>query len=147
MIGIHFHIGSQIVKFEPFEQLCTRANDLNSYIESKGHTLTSINVGGGFGINYDAPNQSSVPDFKRYFEIFSSAIKLKEHQTLHFELGRSVVGQCGSLITKVLYTKTGRVKNFAVVDAGMTELLRPALYQAVHNIDALTSIKGQKSMM
>ncbi|MCR9133753.1 MAG: diaminopimelate decarboxylase [bacterium] len=144
LIGIHFHIGSQIVKFEPFEQLCTRANDLNSYIESKGHTLTSINVGGGFGINYDAPNQSSVPDFRRYFEIFSSAIKLKEHQTLHFELGRSVVGQCGSLITKVLYTKTGRVKNFAVVDAGMTELLRPALYQAVHNIDALTSTKGQK---
>ena len=145
LIGIHFHIGSQIVKFEPFEQLCQRANDLNAYIESKGHTLTSINVGGGFGINYDAPNQSSVPDFKRFFEIFSDSIQLKDHQTLHFELGRSVVGQCGSLITKVLYTKTGKIKNFAIVDAGMTELLRPALYQAMHNIDALTSTKENKT--
>lgn len=139
LIGIHFHIGSQIVKFDPFEQLCRRANELNSYIEGKGFPLKVINVGGGFGINYEYPGEDSIPDFKRFFETFEKNIELKEHQELHFELGRSVVGQCGSLITRVLYTKNGRLKNFAIVDAGMTELLRPALYQAIHTIDVLTS--------
>lgn len=145
LIGIHFHIGSQIVKFEPFEQLCTRANQLNEYIESKGFNLHVINVGGGFGINYDRPNKNSIPDFKTFFETFSKHIILQDHQTLHFELGRSVVGQSGSLITRVLYTKSGRSKNFAIVDAGMTELLRPALYQAIHNIDVLTSENAPKT--
>lgn len=139
LVGIHFHIGSQIVKFEPFEQLCNKANQLNEYIESKGFNLEVINVGGGFGINYDKPNQDSIPDFEHFFETFSKHITLKAHQTLHFELGRSIVGQCGSLISRVLFTKTGRIKNFAIIDAGMTELLRPALYQAIHNIDSLTS--------
>ncbi len=144
LIGIHFHIGSQIVKFEPFEQLCNKANELNDYIESKGFNLEIINVGGGFGINYDHPNNDSIPDFKHFFDTFSKNIKLKDHQTLHFELGRSIVGQCGSLISRVLYTKSGRIKNFAIIDAGMTELLRPALYQAIHNIDSLTSKRTGK---
>ncbi len=144
LIGIHFHIGSQIIKFEPFEQLCKKANQLNEYIENKGFKLEVINVGGGFGINYEKPNQDSVPDFEHFFETFSRHINLKKHQTLHFELGRSIVGQCGSLISRVLYTKTGRVKNFAIIDAGMTELLRPALYQAIHNIDSLTSKETSK---
>lgn len=139
LTGIHFHIGSQIEKFTPFEQLCAKANELNDYIESKGFTLTVINVGGGFGINYSNPNEKAVPDFKGFFELFDAHIKLKAHQHLHFELGRSVVGQSGSLITKVLYTKEGRTKNFAIVDAGMTELIRPALYQALHEVDVLTS--------
>jgi diaminopimelate decarboxylase len=139
LIGIHFHIGSQITKFEPFEQLCRKANDFNEYIESKGFKLDIINVGGGFGINYEHPNNDAIPDFEHFFETFSKHIILKDHQTLHFELGRSIVGQCGSLISRVLYTKSGRIKNFAIIDAGMTELLRPALYQAIHNIDSLTS--------
>ena len=143
LIGIHFHIGSQIVDFNPFEQLCKRANELNNYIHTKGFRLKLINVGGGFGINYERPDKDSIPDFKQFFDTFSNHIQLKEHQTLHFELGRSIVGQCGSLISKVLYTKTGRVKNFAIIDAGMTELLRPALYQAIHDIDVLTA-KGSK---
>ena len=137
LMGIHFHIGSQILKFEPFEQLCRRANELNGHIESKGFKLDVINVGGGFGINYEQPNDDSIPNFEMFFDTFAKNIELKKHQKLHFELGRSIVGQCGSLISRVLYTKTGRVKNFAIVDAGMTELLRPALYQASHNIDAL----------
>ncbi len=145
LIGIHFHIGSQIIKFEPFEKLCRRANELNTYIESKGFSLRVINVGGGFGINYDRPNNDSVPNFQKFFETFSENILLKEHQTLHFELGRSIVGQCGSLVSRVLYTKTGRVKNFAIIDAGMTELMRPALYQAIHNIDVLTSTKNEET--
>ena len=145
LIGIHFHIGSQIEKFTPFEELCNKANALNNYIEDKGFKLTVINVGGGFGINYDHPNDNSVPDFERFFGLFEDNIELKEHQHLHFELGRSIVGQCGSLITHVLYTKEGKAKNFAIVDAGMTELIRPALYQAKHRIDVLTSQKPEKS--
>ncbi len=145
LIGIHFHIGSQIEKFNPFKELCSKANALNNYIEDKGFNLTVINVGGGFGINYDHPNDHSVPDFERFFGLFEENIKLKEHQSLHFELGRSVVGQCGSLITRVLYTKEGQAKNFAIVDAGMTELIRPALYQAKHRIDVLTSDKAEKN--
>ncbi|MEQ8525120.1 diaminopimelate decarboxylase [Gracilimonas sp.] len=145
LIGIHFHIGSQIEKFTPFEELCSKANALNNYIEDKGFKLTVINVGGGFGINYDHPNNNAVPDFERFFGLFEENIKLKDHQSLHFELGRSIVGQSGSLITRVLYTKEGKAKNFAIVDAGMTELIRPALYQAKHRIDVLTSEKPEKN--
>jgi diaminopimelate decarboxylase len=144
LIGIHFHIGSQIEKFTPFEELCSKANALNDHIEGKGFKLSVINVGGGFGINYAHPNDNSVPDFERFFGLFERGIKLKDHQQLHFELGRSVVGQCGSLISKVLYTKYGQTKNFAIVDAGMTELIRPALYQAAHRIDVLTSSRSEK---
>lgn len=143
LIGIHFHIGSQIEKFTPFEELCEKANALNNHIEEKGFKLTVINVGGGFGINYEHPNDNSVPDFERFFGLFEKHLELKAHQELHFELGRSVVGQCGSLITKVLFTKYGQTKNFAIVDAGMTELIRPALYQANHRIDVLTSSQNK----
>lgn len=143
LIGIHFHIGSQIENFTPFEELCTKANALNTYIEEKGFSLSVINVGGGFGINYEHPNDQSVPDFKRFFELFEDNIQLRDHQELHFELGRSVIGQAGSLITRVLYTKKGLSKNFAVVDAGMTELIRPALYEAKHRVDVLTSVKDK----
>ncbi|MCH2449804.1 MAG: diaminopimelate decarboxylase [Gracilimonas sp.] len=145
LIGIHFHIGSQIEKFTPFEELCTKANALNDHIEEKGFELSVINVGGGFGINYAHPNDNSVPDFERFFGLFEQNIKLKDHQQLHFELGRSVVGQCGSLITKVLFTKYGQTKSFAIVDAGMTELIRPALYQAAHRIDVLTSSGAEET--
>lgn len=145
LIGIHFHIGSQIENFTPFEELCERANRLNEHIENRGFELSVINVGGGFGINYTHPNDNAIPDFERFFGLFEERIKLKEHQQLHFELGRSVVGQCGSLITRVLYTKYGETKNFAIVDAGMTELIRPALYQAAHRIDVLTSSKREKN--
>lgn len=145
LIGIHFHIGSQIENFTPFEELCARANMLNDHVEKRGFELSVINVGGGFGINYAHPNDNAIPDFERFFGLFEDRIKLKDHQQLHFELGRSVVGQCGSLITRVLYTKYGETKNFAIVDAGMTELIRPALYQAAHRIDVLTSTKREKT--
>lgn len=139
MIGIHFHIGSQIEELKPFRELCERANQLNDRFEEQGFKLEIINVGGGFGIDYTNPDSNAIPDFKRYFNLFEEHINLKPHQSLHFELGRSIVGQCGSLVTQVLFTKTGLEKTFAVVDAGMTELIRPALYQATHNIDVLTS--------
>lgn len=139
LIGIHFHIGSQIENLGPFKELCNRANELNSHIEEQGFKLEVINVGGGFGINYHHPNENAVPDFKSFFKLFEKNLQVKEHQEVHFELGRSIVGQSGSLITKVLYTKQGREKSFAIVDAGMTELIRPALYQASHRVDVLTS--------
>lgn len=139
LIGIHFHIGSQIEQLEPFKKLCLRANQLNNIFEDNGFKLSIINVGGGFGINYSNPDTSSIPDFKNYFETFEQHIQLKPHQELHFELGRAIIGQSGSLITKVLFTKTGIQKNFAIVDAGMTELIRPALYQAKHEIQLLNN--------
>lgn len=138
-IGLHFHIGSQILEMEDFEALCARINELQNRLEQEGIRVENINVGGGLGIDYQAPDANPIPDFKAYFETYEKNLKLREGQHLHFELGRAVVGQCGSLITRVLYVKQATVKQFAIVDAGMTDLLRPALYQAYHQIDNLTS--------
>lgn len=138
LVGLHFHIGSQITDNAPFALLCERINALQAEFESKGVTFKSINVGGGLGIDYENPDANPVPDFKGYFDTFAANLKLRPGQELHFELGRSVVAQCGSLITKVLYVKNGTSKRFAIVDAGMTDLIRPALYQAYHKIENLT---------
>lgn len=138
-IGLHFHIGSQILEMEDFEALCVRINELQDRLEQEGIRVENINVGGGLGIDYQSPDAHPIPDFKAYFETYEKNLKLREGQHLHFELGRAVVGQCGSLITRVLYVKQATVKQFAIVDAGMTDLLRPALYQAYHQIDNLTS--------
>lgn len=137
--GIHFHIGSQILTEEPFEKLCDTINTLQDELEAKGITLNLINVGGGLGINYEEPEKYPIPDFASYFGIFRNRIKLRKCQHLHFELGRSVVAACGQLITKVLYVKKGTTKNFVIVDAGMTDLIRPALYGAYHKIINLSS--------
>ena len=139
LLGLHFNIGSQITEIHPFERLCQRVNELQDKFESQGIKFSSINVGGGLGIDYDNPDENPIPDFKAYFETFEQHLKLRPGQQLHFELGRSIVGQCGSLITKVLYVKEGVAKKFAMVDAGFTELIRPALYQAHHKIENLTS--------
>lgn len=138
-IGLHFHIGSQILDMGDFEALCNRINELQDRLEKQHITVKNINVGGGLGIDYQHPNRVPVPDFKAYFETYARHLRLREGQKLHFELGRAVVGQCGSLITKVLYVKQGTAKKFAIVDAGMTDLIRPALYQAYHKIENLTS--------
>jgi len=143
--GIHFHIGSQIVDLKPFEQLCEKVNELQLIFEEKGYPLEHINMGGGYGINYEEPDSHSIPDFKSFFELFDKNLKTRPGQQVHFELGRSIVGQCGSLISRVLYTKEGYATTFAVIDAGMTELIRPALYQASHRVDVLTSKKASKT--
>ena len=137
--GLHFHIGSQITINEPFKRLCAKINELQHHYEAQGIKFASINVGGGLGIDYDNPDANPIPDFKSYFETFDKHLELREGQQLHFELGRSIVGQCGSLITKVLYVKEGLKKKFAIVDAGFTELIRPALYEAHHLIENITS--------
>lgn len=138
-IGLHFHIGSQILDMGDFEALCNRINDLQDRLELRHIKVDNINVGGGLGIDYQNPDRLPVPDFKAYFETYARHLHLRDGQKLHFELGRSVVGQCGSLITRVLYVKHGTAKTFAIVDAGMTDLIRPALYQAYHKIENLSS--------
>lgn len=142
--GLHFHIGSQITDNEPFVLLCETINNLVEEMEALGHTFSTINVGGGLGIDYADPDRHPIPDFETYFNTFRNHLKLREGQELHFELGRSVVAQCGSLITRVLYVKEGIIKRFAIVDAGMTELIRPALYSAHHKIENLSSPNGER---
>lgn len=138
-IGLHFHIGSQILDMTDFVALCNRVNELQDKLEARCIQIEHINVGGGLGIDYDHPNRQSVPDFQKYFHVYATHLKLRSYQTLHFELGRAIVGQCGSLISKVLYVKQGANKQFAILDAGMTDLIRPALYQAYHKIENITS--------
>ena len=137
-VGLHFHIGSQILDMGDFVALCNRINDLQNQLEAHHISVESINVGGGLGIDYTHPNKVPVPDFKAYFDTYARHLKLRKGQTLHFELGRSVVGQCGSLISRVLYVKQGTAKQFAIIDAGMTDLIRPALYQAYHKIENIS---------
>lgn len=137
--GLHFHIGSQILDMGDFVALCNRINDLQCQLELHHINVENINVGGGLGIDYTHPNKVPIPDFKSYFATYARHLKLRKGQKLHFELGRSVVAQCGTLISRVLYVKQGKVKQFAIVDAGMTDLIRPALYQAYHKIENISS--------
>ena len=139
VVGLHFHIGSQILDMGDFEALCNRVNELQRQLEHHRISVEHINVGGGLGIDYQHPNRVPVPDFHDYFNTYAKKLKLRTGQTLHFELGRAVVGQCGSLITRTLYIKEGAVKRFCIVDAGFTDLVRPALYQAYHKIENITS--------
>ena len=138
-IGLHFHIGSQILIMDDFINLCSCINRLQNQLEKQHIVVKHINVGGGLGINYDCPDQNLIPDFKTYFNTYAHHLNLREGQQLHFELGRSIVAQCGSLITRALYIKQGTQKQFVIVDAGMTDLIRPALYHAYHQIDNISS--------
>ena len=139
VVGLHFHIGSQILDMGDFEALCNRVNELQQVLERHRIQLEHINVGGGLGVDYQHPNRVPLPDFKAYFDTYAKKLKLRPGQTLHFELGRAVVAQCGTLFTRVLYIKEGSVKKFCIVDAGFTDLIRPALYQAYHKIENVTS--------
>ena len=139
-LGLHFHIGSQITDMAPFAQLAERINQLVEEVENLPcrPVVQHINVGGGLGILYEHPNHFPIPNFKAYFETWRNALHLRDDQYLHFELGRSIVAQCGNLMTRVLYVKRGENKQFAIVDAGMTDLIRPALYGAFHRVENLT---------
>lgn len=133
IVGLHFHVGSQITEMIVFKELSQRINELVPVYEKYFGTLQYLNVGGGLGIDYQNPDVNPIPDFKNYFETFRE--NLNVNVPVHFELGRSIVAQCGSLRTRVLYIKKSATKTFAVVDAGMTELLRPAMYNAYHKIE------------
>lgn len=143
-IGLHFHIGSQILEMGDFEALCARINELQDRLEQEGIVVKNINVGGGLGIAYDDPDGKPIPDFEAYFDTYARNLRLREGQHVHFELGRAIVGQMGSLITKVLYVKKCHVKQFCIVDAGMSDLIRPALYDAHHEIQNITSEASER---
>jgi len=136
--GLHFHIGSQILDMSDFKSLCIRINEIQDTLDANHLRADIINVGGGLGIDYMNPNAHPIPNFNEYFSTFKKYLILRDNQELHFELGRSIVGQCGSLITKTLYIKETSVKKFVILDAGMTELIRPALYNAYHKIENLS---------
>ena len=136
-IGIHFHIGSQITNLEVYKNLCVRVNEFATWFAERGFTVKVLNVGGGLGIDYHNPDQQ-IPDFKNYFQIFDEFLEVGHGQEVHFELGRALVGQSASVISQVLYVKNGKKKNFIVLDVGMTELMRPALYQAYHKIENIS---------
>lgn len=146
LLGLHFHIGSQITDMQDFIDLCKRINDIQDQLNAIQIYPHIINVGGGLGVDYQAPEENPIPDFQSYFAVFAEHLRLRDGQSLHCELGRSIVAQCGSLITRVLYIKQSAEKQFAIVDAGMTELIRPALYDAYHHIDNLTSTAEDKHL-
>jgi diaminopimelate decarboxylase len=137
--GLHFHIGSQILDMSDFAALCNRVNELQERLYARQIIVEHINVGGGLGIDYAHPNRQPIPDFAAYFATYAQHLRRHPQQSVHFELGRAVIGQCGSLIGKVLYVKQGVNKQFAILDAGMTDLIRPALYQAYHKMENITS--------
>ena len=144
-IGLHFHIGSQILEMDDFAALANRVNELQDRLENQGIKVKNINVGGGLGIAYNDPDGKPVPDFKKYFDTYAENLKLREGQQLHFELGRAVVGQMGSLITRILYVKNTHHKQFAIVDGGMSDLIRPALYDAHHKIQNISSSEAEET--
>lgn len=136
-LGIHFHIGSQITDMEVYKNLCTRINEMQDWFTDRGFTVKVLNTGGGLGVDYHNPDTNAIADFESYFKVFHQFLNVKPGQEVHFELGRALVAQCASLISRVLYVKNGIKKNFLVLDAGMTELIRPMLYQAYHQIENL----------
>lgn len=139
LTGIHFHVGSQVRDLEVFKSLCLRVNEFNTWFLDRGFDLKVLNVGGGLGVDYYYPDENPIVDFESYFKIFDQFLERRKGQEVHFELGRALVAQSGSLISRVLYIKKGLKKNFMILDAGMTELMRPALYQAYHKIENLTA--------
>lgn len=143
LVGIHFHIGSQITEMNNFAGLVARVNDIQERLLRLHWIPEHVNLGGGLGIDYQHPDEACVPDFAEYFSTLRRMLRLRPEQTLHVEPGRSVVGQCGSLIARVLYVKQSGEKTFAILDAGMTELIRPALYQSYHKIENLSARAGE----
>ena len=146
LLGLHFHVGSQITDMNVFKSLCVKVNEWKNWFEERGTTIKVLNVGGGLGVDYQNPDENPMPDFEAYFDVFDKFLERNPNQEVHFELGRALVAQCGTLVSQVLYTKSGIKKNFLILDAGMTELMRPALYQAYHKIEKLGS-SNQEEMV
>lgn len=141
LMGLHFHIGSQITDMTVFRGLCIRANEIQEKMKEHALPLPHINFGGGLGIDYEHPYTQPIAGFKAYFETFHRFFEPSPHQQVHFELGRSIIAHCGDLVAKVLYVKEGKNRKFVILDAGMNDLLRPALYQAFHKIENISSDK------
>ncbi|MCJ7774015.1 MAG: diaminopimelate decarboxylase [Desulfobacterales bacterium] len=130
VIGIGCHIGSQITEIIPFREAINSLKTLAKKLEEEGILLQYIDIGGGLGIIYD---DETPVDLSEYAKNIIEAV-IGTDYTLILEPGRVLVGNAGILITKTLYRKSGKVKEFIVIDAGMNDLLRPALYDAFHVI-------------
>ena len=143
-IGLHFHIGSQILEMDDFAALANRINEIQDRLDKQGVTMKNINVGGGLGIDYQDPDGNPIPNFKAYFDTYNRLLKLRPGQQLHFELGRAIVGQCGVMVARTLSVKEATIKKFVIVDDGFTELIRPAFYDAYHKIVNLNSDAEQE---
>ena len=146
-VGIHFHIGSQITDLEVYKNLCTRINEMQDWFEDHGFPVKVLNTGGGLGVDYHNPDSNPIANFEGYFKVFKDFLKVKPGQEVHFELGRALVAQCSALVSRVLYVKIGQKKNFLVLDAGMTELIRPMLYQAYQKIENLSRQSESESQI
>lgn len=144
LIGLHFHIGSQITDLSAFKSLCLKVNEIQSWFVSHKMHIENINVGGGLGVDYHNPDENLIADFAAYFKLFNDFLELRPNQKVHFELGRAIIAQCGTLVSRVLYIKNGVNTNFAILDAGMTELMRPALYQAYHKIENISASNNKQ---
>ncbi|MFI3285377.1 MAG: diaminopimelate decarboxylase [Rikenellaceae bacterium] len=139
IIGLHLHIGSQIRELHVFENMCNKVNVIVDNLVKLGFSFDFIDVGGGLGVNYDVPENEPIPNFASLFSIVNNYLKVGERE-VHFEFGRSIVAECGELITKVLFNKTTATgRRLLIVDGSMTELIRPALYGSYHNIENITS--------
>ena len=143
-IGLHYHIGSQITDLNRYVHLIEKINDLQEELKKHNIELPHLNVGGGLGVDYERPEQNSIPDFASYFRVFKENLNINENQTVHFELGRSIIAQCSSLISRVLFVKESEHIKFLILDAGMSDLMRPSLYQAYHHVDNISSDSDQE---
>lgn len=141
--GIHCHVGSQITDLHVFEMLCQKVNEFERWFDDKGIRLDHIDLGGGLGIDYEHPIENPFSPFETYFEIINKNLEVRKGQKVHFEPGRALVAQCGFLIARVLYVKVGKGKKFVILDAGMNDLIRPALYGAKHAIMNLSHTEGR----
>jgi diaminopimelate decarboxylase len=130
-------VGSQIVNYDVFRELAETANRNIRQLSKLGVSIKHINFGGGVGVDYDDPRENPIVCFDTFFAEIADNFVNKNNLTVHFELGRSLVAQAGVLVSKVLFTKKPQDTNFAIIDAGMTELIRPALYDAQHQVESV----------
>ncbi|AIS87247.1 diaminopimelate decarboxylase [Burkholderia pseudomallei MSHR4377] len=133
VVGIDCHIGSQITELSPYLDAIDKLLDLVERIEADGVQIHHVDVGGGLGITYD---DETPPDIGAYVRAVLARIDARGHgqREIWFEPGRSLTGNAGILLTRVEFLKQGEEKNFAIVDAAMNDLARPAMYQAFHAI-------------
>jgi diaminopimelate decarboxylase len=150
--GVSVHIGSQIRSAEPFGAAAQRIADLIGQLRKDGHGIEFLDAGGGLGIEYHYSNGDShgfdpAEKVAQYAEVVKKAVQAVSGATLLLEPGRFLVAQAGALVTRVLYVKKNGEKTFVIADAGMNDLIRPALYQAHHEIVPVTRTKSRKRVV
>jgi len=133
IVGVDVHIGSQLTELEPFEAAFRRVADVVALLRADGHTIERVDLGGGLGIPYGAP-ESTVPPLPSDYGHMVKKVLGNIGAELMFEPGRLIVGNAGILVAKVIYMKEGENRAFAIVDAAMNDLIRPSLYDAYHDI-------------